>query len=274
MIRGMTNLRSGETDASSGNAWRDLTIFWGKARPPADRPSPSYHPLIFHSLDVAAVGQILLSRWPGLAAGLATALGWEVEAATALVIRLLALHDLGEIRPPVSGEIPRALRPELRTDRARHDGLRPCFGRLLTSAIRSRAARGVARLGGLSAARGGGYRPSRRTAANAVGSSRGLSPTRNDRGARLRGHARSARAFAGAAARPDASHPRLVPGGRFRPAVRLDRLQRELVPLPRTRRLSRAWRIIGPTRGSGRTGASRRPASSRPRRHRCGHSPN
>ena len=92
----MTILRSGDTDASPWATWRDLTIFWGKARPPAGRPSPSYHPLIFHSLDVAAVGEALLARWLDLAARLAAGLGLEVNAATALLIRLLALHDLGK----------------------------------------------------------------------------------------------------------------------------------------------------------------------------------
>ena len=92
----MTNIRSGVADAASERTWRELATFWGKARPPTDRPSPSYHPLIFHSLDVAAVGQALLAHWPGLAVRLAAALGSEVEAATALLVRLLALHDLGK----------------------------------------------------------------------------------------------------------------------------------------------------------------------------------
>ena len=90
----MTQIGSGRADAALG--WRDLTSFWGKARPPSGRPSPSYHPLIFHSLDVVAVGQSLLARWPDLAGRLATALGLEVEAATALLVRLLALHDPGK----------------------------------------------------------------------------------------------------------------------------------------------------------------------------------
>jgi Cas3, HD domain len=96
MTRGMAIIRSGNTDASPWDTWRDLTAFWGKARPPADRPSPSYHPLVFHSLDVAAVGQVVLARWPGLSVRLAAALGLEIEAATALLTRLLALHDLGK----------------------------------------------------------------------------------------------------------------------------------------------------------------------------------
>src|SRR5271166_4311878 len=92
----MPDLVSGGADIPPMKIWRELASFWGKARPPVERPLPSYHPLIFHSLDVAAVGQALLTRWPGLAVRLAAALGLEVEASTALLIRLLALHDLGK----------------------------------------------------------------------------------------------------------------------------------------------------------------------------------
>ena len=49
-------------------------------------------------------------------------------------------------------------------------------------------------MGGLSAARSSSDGPSRHTAETVVGSSRDLSPARNDRGARLRRHARRASA--------------------------------------------------------------------------------
>src|SRR5437764_10455696 len=73
-----------------------LVRLWGKARPPLDRPSPSYHPLICHSLDVAAVGQMLLARWPALRRRLAALMGLEPEHASQLLIHLLALHDIGK----------------------------------------------------------------------------------------------------------------------------------------------------------------------------------
>jgi len=35
----------------------DILSFWGKARPSDDTGGPRWHPLAFHSLDVAAVGR-------------------------------------------------------------------------------------------------------------------------------------------------------------------------------------------------------------------------
>jgi hypothetical protein len=43
-----------------------LLQIWGKARPRDDAVNPC-HPLLYHSLDVAAVGEALLVRDPGLA---------------------------------------------------------------------------------------------------------------------------------------------------------------------------------------------------------------
>jgi len=40
--------------------------YWGKAKPATDGQAASHHLLVFHSLDVAAVGQILLSRHAAL----------------------------------------------------------------------------------------------------------------------------------------------------------------------------------------------------------------
>lgn len=95
--------RSGISDTAS---WRDLAVFWGKARPPAERPLPSRHPLIFHSLDVAAVGEVLIRRWPGLGRRLASALGLDNDLLAALLVRLLALHDLGKFAPNFQAKSP------------------------------------------------------------------------------------------------------------------------------------------------------------------------
>jgi CRISPR-associated endonuclease/helicase Cas3 len=88
--------------------------------------------LIFHSADVAAVGQVLLARWPGLAVRLAATLGSEVEAATALLIRLLALHDLGKFARRFQ-----AKSPALQSDPGLRDGLPELAGlaRLAASAL-------------------------------------------------------------------------------------------------------------------------------------------
>lgn len=72
---------------------------------------PSCHPLIFHSLDVAAVGEVLLQRWPGLARRLASTLGLDEELAAALLVRLLALHDLGKFAPNFQAKSPEHWNP-------------------------------------------------------------------------------------------------------------------------------------------------------------------
>ena len=47
----------------------DTLHFWGKARP-NDPAGPRWHPLVFHCLDVAAVGEALIERHDGLARSL------------------------------------------------------------------------------------------------------------------------------------------------------------------------------------------------------------
>ena len=44
----------------------DILGFWGKARPVEPSRGPGWHPLAFHGLDVAAVGEALLTRHQGL----------------------------------------------------------------------------------------------------------------------------------------------------------------------------------------------------------------
>ena len=73
-----------------------LCRLWGKARPPEGSNGPAYHPLVCHSLDVAAVGHVLLERWPQLRQRLAGLLGVEEREATQLLVHLLAFHDIGK----------------------------------------------------------------------------------------------------------------------------------------------------------------------------------
>ncbi len=70
----------------------DILCFWGKARPrDADR-GPQWHPLAFHSLDVAAVG----ARDRKLGDRLSRLLGLPGEDTLRLARFLLSLHDLGK----------------------------------------------------------------------------------------------------------------------------------------------------------------------------------
>ncbi len=69
--------------------------YWAKASPKQEGLSP-YHLLAFHSLDVAACGQMLL-KLPGLAlARLADDMGWPLPLVEKICVAFLALHDLGK----------------------------------------------------------------------------------------------------------------------------------------------------------------------------------
>ena len=69
------------------NVNASLFRFWGKTRPCEPVHAPKWHPLVFHSLDMAAVGEALLGRDRGPGCGLADLLGLQQDAAT----RFLAL---------------------------------------------------------------------------------------------------------------------------------------------------------------------------------------
>lgn len=69
--------------------------FWGKAG--GDRPGePAWHPLPYHSLDVAAAADALLSHNPRKLNVIATLLGTDPQNARRFVVCLVALHDVGK----------------------------------------------------------------------------------------------------------------------------------------------------------------------------------
>lgn len=80
--------------------------FWGKARPPEDRPSPSWHPVVYHLLDVAAVMAAVLEVRPVASARAARLLGISEEEARRLLVTLAALHDLGKFTPAFQAQVP------------------------------------------------------------------------------------------------------------------------------------------------------------------------
>jgi CRISPR-associated endonuclease/helicase Cas3 len=81
-----------------------LLQLWGKARPAA-QAGPRWHPLLYHSLDVAAVGERLLEARPSAVVQLAARLGWSAEALTRQVVFLLALHDIGKLSRPFQAKV-------------------------------------------------------------------------------------------------------------------------------------------------------------------------
>ena len=70
--------------------------FWGKAQPFACRPYPTWHPLAYHSLDVAAVAQTILNASAGIRANLANLLGLSPQDASRAATLLCGLHDIGK----------------------------------------------------------------------------------------------------------------------------------------------------------------------------------
>ena len=84
----------------------DILPFWGKARPRNPDRGPKWHPLVFHSLDVAAVGGDLLARHRGLDEGLSRLLGLPREDAAPLICFLLCLHDIGKFARKFQAKAP------------------------------------------------------------------------------------------------------------------------------------------------------------------------
>lgn len=82
-----------------------LLQFWGKAQPRDESPRVRWHPLAYHSLDVAAVGHVLLTRDRDLGF-LSQLLGLDHAAATDLLSLLLAIHDIGKLSRPFQAKAP------------------------------------------------------------------------------------------------------------------------------------------------------------------------
>lgn len=94
----------GPTESDDEVAW----MLWGKADPGAamhfrspESQGAAWHPLICHSIDVAAVAEVLLRGGlpPGLVGRMAGAMGLDEEDAAAWLCLLVALHDIGKISP-------------------------------------------------------------------------------------------------------------------------------------------------------------------------------
>ena len=103
-----------------------LLHYWGKADPgyPGE---PKWHPLVYHCLDVAAVGVEYMERAPAQRRLFAVALGDEAGLAGWIAF-WLALHDLGKFTEAFQGQrtdLFRALRgrPPGKTYSLRHDSL-------------------------------------------------------------------------------------------------------------------------------------------------------
>ena len=79
--------------------------YWGKT---AARPEGGYdrHPLAYHCLDVAAVGEALMTAHHRLRRTVSDLLELPEDVATRLVRLLLALHDIGKFAPAFQAKRP------------------------------------------------------------------------------------------------------------------------------------------------------------------------
>lgn len=89
--------------------------YWGKASPEPDNAA-RYHLLAFHSLDVAACGQVLLALPQFSLQPLARELEWPLPVVERLFVFFLALHDLGKFARAFQGLV-----PDLSPDLVRND---------------------------------------------------------------------------------------------------------------------------------------------------------
>jgi CRISPR-associated endonuclease/helicase Cas3 len=73
----------------------NFSSFWGKAHPFEGSPHP-FHPLVWHSLDVAACADVILERLPFLTKNLLVRLGADEAELRLFIVRMAALHDIGK----------------------------------------------------------------------------------------------------------------------------------------------------------------------------------
>ena len=84
----------------------DLLRFWGKAQPCDPGRGPQWHPLAYHSLDVAAVGEALLTSHGGIGDCISSLLGLPREGSDRLTCYLLSLHDVGKFAKKFQAKAP------------------------------------------------------------------------------------------------------------------------------------------------------------------------
>ncbi len=84
----------------------EFLSFWGKARSTDADGGPGWHPLAFHSLDAAAVGEALLNEHRGLTDRLCGLLGLPEPKTVALLRFLICLHDIGKFARRFQAKVP------------------------------------------------------------------------------------------------------------------------------------------------------------------------
>jgi CRISPR-associated endonuclease/helicase Cas3 len=70
--------------------------YWGKAKPDIDHAADSYHLLVYHCMDVAAVGHVLLQKDKRLLNRFAEITSLSNDTTIDLITFYLAIHDIGK----------------------------------------------------------------------------------------------------------------------------------------------------------------------------------
>ena len=83
-----------------------LLSFWGKAQPRDQLRGAAWHPLVFHCIDVAAVGEALLEKDRGLLERISGLLGLDESVALPILRHLLCLHDVGKFAKRFQAKAP------------------------------------------------------------------------------------------------------------------------------------------------------------------------
>lgn len=104
--------------------------WWGKAQR-QDDDSPSWHPLPYHMLDVAAVGLRMLDVRPGLLNRICALSGADPASVRPWLGFLIALHDLGKFHPNFQTKVPDLALRNLGMDHPRAETFRHDLGGLL-----------------------------------------------------------------------------------------------------------------------------------------------
>ena len=98
---------------------RELMRFWGKAQPRDPTCGPSWHPLAYHSLDVAATARALLRRDEGLQERFSELTGLRCEDVMPVLCYLLGTHDIGKFAQRFQAKVPELFRNSFDGDPAR-----------------------------------------------------------------------------------------------------------------------------------------------------------
>jgi CRISPR-associated endonuclease/helicase Cas3 len=122
-------MEAGGTDSEKTS----YSSYWGKAERMTDT-CYSWHPLVFHCLDVAAVIKILVEGEHHFASRWARSTGLSMEQITFLVVYSFMLHDIGKFSTTFQSLVPELFKinfptMELRTYSKRHDTLGFLFWR-------------------------------------------------------------------------------------------------------------------------------------------------